>query len=138
ARFGTQQMRSSELPVQSADIGSAKDAFPRVQGDISNPVPDARVPPAPKIFYLRQLRHGAEHRRIGSKLKRRPHPPLGSARVSRVGDGVSPSRTSPTPPSGLQYYFQERLFHRDGETSTRDARYPAACAPQSLPPRPTC
>ncbi len=39
---------------------------------------------------------------------------LGSARVSRVGDGVSPSRTS------------KRLFRRDAETNTRDA-----CATQT-------
>jgi 5-methyltetrahydrofolate--homocysteine methyltransferase len=41
---------------------------------------------------------------------------LGSARVSRVGDGVSPSRTS---------LPDESAFRRDAETSTRDA-----CAPQ--------
>src|SRR5207253_10697802 len=35
----------------------------------------------------------------------------GSARVSRVGEGVSPSRT-----------FLQRLFRRDAETSTREAR----------------
>src|SRR5204862_4331084 len=35
----------------------------------------------------------------------------GSARVSRVGEGVSPSRT-----------FLQRLFRRDTETSTRDTR----------------
>src|SRR3954471_16871874 len=37
---------------------------------------------------------------------------LGSARVSRVGDGVSPSRTF------------GRLFWRDAKTNARDARAP--------------
>jgi hypothetical protein len=58
ARFRTQQTRSSQLAAQSARVGPAKDAFPRVQAGPSNLVPDAGVPPAPKIFYLRQLRHG--------------------------------------------------------------------------------
>src|SRR4030095_404052 len=62
ARFGTQQMRSGQLVAQSARVGSAKDAVPRVQGDDSNPIPDADIPTSPKIFHLRQLRHGAEHR----------------------------------------------------------------------------
>jgi hypothetical protein len=57
ARFGTQQMRSVQLLVQSADIGSAKDAFPRVQGDLGNPTSDADIPMPPKIFDLPQLRH---------------------------------------------------------------------------------
>ena len=43
---------------------------------------------------------------------------LGSARVSRVGDGVSPSRTSNP---------EESSSRRDAETSTRDA-----CATQSI------
>ena len=58
ARFRTQQIRSSQLAAQSTRVGPAKDAFPRVQAGPSNLVPDAGVPPAPKIFYLRQLRHG--------------------------------------------------------------------------------
>jgi excinuclease ABC subunit A len=41
---------------------------------------------------------------------------LGSARVSRVGDGVSPSRTSG------RAARQESLFRRDAETNARDAR----------------
>jgi excinuclease ABC subunit A len=41
---------------------------------------------------------------------------LGSARVSRVGDGVSPSRTSG------RVARQESLFRRDAETNPRDAR----------------
>ncbi len=61
ARFGTQQMRSGQLVAQSARVGSAKDAFPRMQGDAGNPMPDADIPTSPKIFHLRQLRHGAEH-----------------------------------------------------------------------------
>ncbi|PYL61462.1 MAG: hypothetical protein DMF24_07175 [Verrucomicrobia bacterium] len=53
---------------------------------------------------------------------------LGSARVSRARDGVSPSRTFP----GVRhrtgsFAFSERLFRRDTETSTRDA-----CAPQTI------
>ena len=62
ARFGTQQMRSGQLVAQSARVGSAKDAFPRMQGDAGNPMPDADIPTSPKIFHLRQLRHGAERR----------------------------------------------------------------------------
>jgi excinuclease ABC subunit A len=45
---------------------------------------------------------------------------LGSARVSRVGDGVSPSRTSQRAARG------ESLFRRDAETNARDARAPQA------------
>ena len=45
---------------------------------------------------------------------------LGSARVSRVGDGASPSRTF------LNVGATERLFRRDAETNTRDA-----CATQN-------
>jgi hypothetical protein len=44
---------------------------------------------------------------------------LGSARVSRAGDGVSPSRTFPKTTQSLKISFQERLFRRDAETSTR-------------------
>ncbi|HMJ05578.1 MAG TPA: hypothetical protein VK474_04920, partial [Chthoniobacterales bacterium] len=42
---------------------------------------------------------------------------LGSARVSRAGDGVPPSRTSSRAATP-----QKRLFPRDAEASTRDAR----------------
>jgi excinuclease ABC subunit A len=45
---------------------------------------------------------------------------LGSARVSRVGDGVSPSRTSG------RAAREESLFRRDAETNARDARAPQA------------
>ena len=47
---------------------------------------------------------------------------LGSARVSRAGDGVPPSRTF------SRAAIQESLFSRDAKTSTRDAR-----ATQSFP-----
>ncbi len=53
---------------------------------------------------------------------------LGSARVSRVGDGVTPSRTflEAQPRDGAQYSRRrlprfESSFRRDAETSTRDA-----------------
>ena len=46
---------------------------------------------------------------------------LGSARASRVGDGVSPSRTSRRVDA-----HQKSLFRRDAETNTRDA-----CATQT-------
>src|SRR4030095_5277212 len=62
ARFGTQQMRSGQLVAQSARVGSAKDALLRMQGDAGNAMPEADIPPSPKIFHRRQLRHGAEHR----------------------------------------------------------------------------
>src|SRR5438094_7573532 len=62
ARLGTQQVRSGQLVAQSTRVGSAKDAVPRVQSDADNPLPDADIPTSPKIFHLRQLPHGAEHR----------------------------------------------------------------------------
>jgi hypothetical protein len=58
ARFGTQQLRSGQLLTQSARVGSAKDAFPSVQGDAGNPMPNPDVPTPPKILHLGQLRHG--------------------------------------------------------------------------------
>jgi hypothetical protein len=46
---------------------------------------------------------------------------LGSARVSRAGDGVSPSRTSHVPRNDPKSRFKKSLFRRDAETNTRDA-----------------
>src|SRR4030095_14479198 len=52
----------------------------------------------------------------------------GSARVSRAGDGVSPSRTSASDSKSQQEQrVKESLFRRDAETSTRDA-----CATQDI------
>src|SRR5262249_52931566 len=70
-RFGTQQLGSDQFLAQNARVGSAKDPFPRMQGNAGNPMPNAGIPAASKIFHLRQLRHGPEHKRSGSKLKRR-------------------------------------------------------------------
>src|SRR5437660_2981808 len=56
---------------------------------------------------------------------------LGSARVSRVGDGVlAIADFSERAKSTASSEFIERLFRRDAETNTRDA-----CATQNLPPR---
>src|SRR5437870_5747402 len=51
----------------------------------------------------------------------------GSARVSRAGDGVPPSRTFRDALPQASGGSRESLFRRDAETSTRDA-----CATQSL------
>ena len=50
---------------------------------------------------------------------------LGSARVSRAGERVPRSRTSPLPYRTSESDFEQSVFRRDAETSTRDA-----CAPQ--------
>src|SRR5437763_4955113 len=53
---------------------------------------------------------------------------LGSGRVSRGGDGVSPSRTfrlSVTTARARRR--EERLFRRDAETNARDARATQNC-----------
>jgi excinuclease ABC subunit A len=52
---------------------------------------------------------------------------LGSARVSRAGDGVPPSRTSRKMLSRASGELFESLFRRDAETSTRDV-----CATQKV------
>ncbi len=53
---------------------------------------------------------------------------LGSARVSRAGDGVSPSRTSlSTPGAASTQPTTESSSRRNAETNTRDA-----CAPQTI------
>src|SRR6266542_2730669 len=47
---------------------------------------------------------------------------LGSARVSRAGDGVPPSRTLRSASSPSSGKSRESLFRRDAETNARDAR----------------
>ncbi|PYL62882.1 MAG: error-prone DNA polymerase, partial [Verrucomicrobia bacterium] len=47
--------------------------------------------------------------------------PLGSARVSRAGERVPRSRTSPVPCKHFESYSEESAFRRDAETNTRDA-----------------
>ena len=49
----------------------------------------------------------------------------GSARVSRAGERVPRSRTSPLPYRTSESDFEQSVFRRDAETNTRDA-----CAPQ--------
>ncbi|PYK39717.1 MAG: hypothetical protein DME60_09265 [Verrucomicrobia bacterium] len=44
-----------------------------------------------------------------------------SARVPRVGERVSRSRTFLTAPPALKTRFKKSSFRRDAETSTRDA-----------------
>src|SRR5439155_1082815 len=83
---------------------------------------------------LCQRSHGQIMRRPSANVTRHA-PVLGSARVPRVGEAVSGSRTfSEGPPLLRRQRLEERLFRRDAETSTRDA-----CATQSgsqIPRRP--
>jgi hypothetical protein len=49
---------------------------------------------------------------------------LGSARVSRICESVALSRTFWSAPLRVSGDPTERLFRRDAETNTRDARAP--------------
>src|SRR5438477_2985578 len=62
ARFRSQQMRSGEFFGQGARVCSAKNSLTRMQRDFDHTMPDLGIPLPPKIFHLRQFRHGAEHR----------------------------------------------------------------------------